>query len=137
LQIHRELVRCVLSSAFVAWRNCSNDEQHWEERQARLRNAVDQATKSTSLLLQQLVSEPVTSVLMQGKPSVLATLTLLGDVALLVKSENTASKNTLLAALSPWIEPTLALLSYYIHDHGNVISVSLSHYTLLFQVNII
>ena len=89
------------------------------------------ASETTRLL----VSEPVTSVLMQGKPSVLATLTLLGDVALLVKSENTASKNTLLAALSPWIEPTLALLSYYIHDHGNVIIVFFSHYISLFQVN--
>lgn len=111
-------MRCVLSSAIVTWRNCSSEEQHWKERQSRLLMTVERATQATCLVVEQLNREPSTRFLVQGKPAVTATLALLADIASLVRDETTASKAVACAVISPWIEPTLALLSYYIADRG-------------------
>ncbi|XP_046438149.1 exportin-6-like [Daphnia pulex] len=114
--IHRELMRCVLGSAIVTWRNCTTEEQHWEERQSRLQLTLDRATQATRILVQELGREPLTPFLVQGKSVVISTLALLADLAGLVRDETTASKAALFSVLGPWIEPTLILLSYYIHD---------------------
>ncbi|XP_057374347.1 exportin-6-like [Daphnia carinata] len=114
--IHRELMRCVLGSAIVTWRNCTVEEQHWEERQSRLQLTLERVTQATRIIVQELRREPLTALLAQGKPIVISTITLLADLAGLARDETTASKAALYSALGPWIEPTLILLSYYIHD---------------------
>lgn len=111
-------MRCVIGSAVIAWRNCTTEEQHWTERQARFQLAVDRVTQSTRIIVQELTREPSTQLLVQGKPVVVSTVTFLADLAGLVRDEATASKVALYSALGPWIEPTLILLSYYIHDSG-------------------
>lgn len=111
-------MRCVLGSAIVTWRNCTVEEQRWEERQTRLQLTLDRVTQATRIIVQELRREPVTALLAQGKPVVISTITLLADLAGLARDETTASKAALLSALGPWIEPTLILLSYYIHDAG-------------------
>jgi hypothetical protein len=111
-------MRCVLGSAIVTWRNCTTEEQHWEERQSRLQLTLDRATQATRILVQELGREPLTPFLVQGKSVVISTLALLTDLAGLVRDETTASKAALFSVLGPWIEPTLILLSYYIHDSG-------------------
>lgn len=68
--------------------------------------------------MEALGREPSTQLLVQGKPAVISTVSLLADLASLVRDETTASKVALHSALGPWIEPTLILLSYYIHDSG-------------------
>lgn len=113
-------MRCVVGSAVMAWRNCTTEEQHWTERQTRLQSAVDRATHATRIVVQELGREPSTQLLVQGKAVVISTVTFLADLAGLVRDESTASKVALYSALGPWIEPTLILLSYYIHDSGNV-----------------
>lgn len=114
--IHRQLIRCVLGSAIVTWRNCTVEEQHWEERQSRLQLTLERVTQATRIIVQELRREPLTALLAQGKPIVISTITLLADLAGLARDETTASKAALYSALGPWIEPTLILLSYYIHD---------------------
>ncbi|KZS07267.1 Exportin-6 [Daphnia magna] len=114
--IHRQLTRCVLGSAIVTWRNCTVEEQHWEERQSRLQLTLERVTQATRIIVQELRREPLTALLAQGKPIVISTITLLADLAGLARDETTASKAALYSALGPWIEPTLILLSYYIHD---------------------
>ncbi len=124
-------MRCVLGSAIVTWRNCTTEEQHWEERQSRLQLTLDRATQATRILVQELGREPLTPFLVQGKSVVISTLALLADLAGLVRDETTASKAALFSVLGPWIEPTLILLSYYIHDSGmNLLSA-------LYDVNLI
>ena len=114
--------RCVLGSALVSWRGCAGEEQRWEERKHRLRAAVDRASRGAGLLFQQLAESTAAATAdsaagVRAKDDVLATLVLLADLAALVKDENTASKSVLAAVLAPSTEPTLILLSYYVHDH--------------------
>jgi len=118
--IHRRLVRCVLGSAVVAWRGCSGEEQHWNERQTRLKMAIESVTEGTWVLLQQLLRKESNQLVVQGKAAFVATLTLLGELAAVVHDESTASKVVLHSAISVWIEPTLALLSMdvlFMDDH--------------------
>lgn len=118
--IHRQLVRCVLGSAVVGWRNCSAEEQRWNERQTRLKTAIENVTKGTWLLLQQLLAKESNQLLVQGKAAFVATLTLLSELASVVHDESTTSKAVLHSAIRVWIEPTLALLSMdvlFMDDH--------------------
>lgn len=111
---------CLLSSTIITWRNCNSEEQHWDQRQARLHTIVDRATQSTRAVIQQIGRESPNSLLLQqGKPTVISTLSLLADLAGLVRDETTPSKAALFSVIGPWVEPTLVLLSYYCtHDHG-------------------
>lgn len=111
-------MRCILSSTVLTWRNCSADGQHWQERQSKLQSVIEQTTHSTRSVIEELGRDPSNRLLLQGKPSVMATLALLADLASLVRDETTASKGALFGVVKPWIEPTLALLSYYARDHG-------------------
>lgn len=112
---------CVLSSTIVTWRNCSSEEQHWDERTQRLQAVVDRATQTTRAMIEQLGRENPTSLLLQGKPTVMSTLNLLSDLAGQVRDETTPSKVALHSVIGPWIEPSLILLSYYCtQDHGTV-----------------
>ena len=56
-----------MGSAIVTWRNCTTEEQHWEERQTRLQLTLDRATQATRILVQELGREPLTPLLIQGK----------------------------------------------------------------------
>ena len=111
----------MLGSAVVGWRNCSAEEQRWNERQTRLKTAIENVTKGTWLLLQQLLAKESNQLLVQGKAAFVATLTLLSELASVVHDESTTSKAVLHSAIRVWIEPTLALLSMdvlFMDDHG-------------------
>ena len=113
----------------VAWRNCNAEDHRWDDRQKCLKSAVENATKGTWQLLQQFIGQQSNQLLLQGKPALVATLTLLGDLASIVQDESTTSKVVLYSALSVWIEPTLSLLrldSSVINDHGKICQVSQS-----------
>ena len=113
-------MRCVLGSAVVAWRNCSAEEHRWNERQTRLKMAIENVTKGTWVSLQQLLRKESNQLVVQGKAAFVATLTLLSELASVVHDESTASKVVLHSAISVWIEPTLALLSMdvlFMGDH--------------------
>ena len=106
----------------MAWRNCSAEEQRWDERQTYLKNAVENVTKGTWLLLQQLLRKESNQLVVQGKPAFVATLALLSELSTIVHDESTPSKVVLYSTLSMWIEPTLNLLSMdllFMDDHGN------------------
>ena len=126
--IHRELVRCVLSAVTVTWRHCTTDEQHWSERRERLRETVERFTEPTRGLLTQLGREgPCSALLHQGKSAVLSSLAVLADLASLGKDETTASKMTIHSVIGPWIDPTLALLSYYGGDQDHQVTEAVFH----------
>ena len=118
-------MRCVLGSAVVAWRNCSAEEHRWNERQTRLKMAIENVTKGTWVSLQQLLRKESNQLVVQGKAAFVATLTLLSELASVVHDESTASKVVLHSAISVWIEPTLALLSMdvlFMGDHGKYLA---------------
>lgn len=122
-EVRRRLLSCIYSSAFVAVPRKVQDEHGWMQRQQKLSLAVQEVARPARLLVQSLndstghSAATVAVALQQARSSVLETLTLLQDLATLVKEESTSSKVLLAVAMEPWTGSALVLLSYYIHDH--------------------
>lgn len=112
-------MRLVLGSTVITWRNCTSDKQHWEDRQHRLHSAIGQATNTSRAVVEAIRREPSNQLLVQAKPAVISTVSLLADLAGLVREESIASKVALSSTISMWVEPTLLLLSCYINDSGS------------------
>lgn len=92
----------------MTWRDCSIEEQHWNERQLRFQNDVDKITSHAKTLIDMITRQ--SGALQQGKDILIKTLRLLTDLATMAREETTPSKRVTSTVITPWIDLTLTLL---------------------------